>query len=42
MFVLSHENIGQQTSCKSHFLPTIEMIGYNVMIDEKHFFLINQ
>ena len=38
LFVLSYEDIGQQTSCNQHFLPAVEMKDYNVITDRRHFF----
>ena len=38
VFVLSYEDIAHQTSYKMHFLPTVEIKDYNVMIDGRKCF----
>ena len=38
LFVLSFENDEHQRSSKQYFFSTIEIKGYNVMIDGKNFF----
>ena len=38
VFVLSYEDIAHQTSYKMHFLPTVEIKDYNVMIDRRKCF----
>ena len=37
-FVLSYENIRQETGCKWYFLSTVETKDCNVMIDGRNFF----
>ena len=38
VFVLSYEDIAHQASYKMHFLPTVEIKDYNVMIDGRKCF----
>ena len=38
LFVLAFENDVQRTSNKRYYIPKVEIIGYNVMIDGKNFF----
>lgn len=38
IFVLLFKNIVHWTSYKGHFLPTVEIKDYDVMMDEKNFF----
>ena len=42
LFVLAFENDAQRTSNKRYYFPNVEIKDYNVMIDGKKFFLINQ
>ena len=42
LFVLAFENKTQRASNKRYYLPNVEIKDYNVMIDGKNFFLINQ
>ena len=39
LFVLSFENINDRIAHTEHFLPTIEIKYYNVMIDGQNFFV---
>ena len=38
VFVLSYENIRQETGCKWYFLSTVETKDCNVVIDGRNFF----
>ena len=39
LFVLSFENVAQRTSYKRYYLPTVEIKDYNVMVNDKTFFI---
>ena len=38
LFILSFENNGHRTGYWQCFLPTVEIKGYNIMIDRRNFF----
>ena len=42
LFVLAFEDDAQRKSNKRYYLPNVEIKDYNVMIDGKKTFLINQ
>ena len=42
LFVLAFENDAQRTCNKKYYIPNVETKDYNVIIDGKNFFLINQ
>ena len=42
LLVLAFENDAQITSNKRYYLPNVEIKEFNVMIDGKNLFLVNQ